>query len=129
MRAYYDCVREGFPTKNDLYEQLVNMPAERFWVSEERATIVVSQMMRGDKLENMLPTKREMFVEIYNRVIGLLACRRDEPLSALVFDVVGSPAPKFYMTPDSAKVIICKIKKERRKCYQEKKRKLRFMMM
>lgn len=59
----------------------------------------------------MRPSKREMFTEIYNRVVALKKHRPDAPLLDLVAKVVNSPAPKFYMKPRCAMEIIYKIKK------------------
>ena len=108
-----------------IYESVVMMPSSRFWVSEERAAIVIAAMMKGDKLLSMRPNKREMFVEIYRRAMTL---KKECPqLSVLdvAFKVVRQPAPKFYLTPGSAKVIICKAKKE---WYEERKRRLRHLL-
>lgn len=129
LRAYYELRGNKYPSEHDFFEAVVNAPSERFWVSEERATAVVASMIRGKKLDNMLQNKASMFEEIHRRVLELRKSRPNEPLSYLVFDVVNQPAPKFYITPKSAKVIICKIKKEKKKCYEEKKRKLKFMLM
>lgn len=129
LRVYYALRGNKYPSEHDFFEAVVNSPSERFWVSEERATAVIASMIRGKKLDNMLKNKASMFEEIYRRVLELRKTRPNEPLFYLVFDVVNQPAPKFYMTPKSAKVIICKIRKEKRKCYEEKKRSLRFMFM
>ena len=96
----------------EVSEAIVNMPCSRFWVSEERAMVVVTAMLKGKPiLAAMRPTKREMFQEIYNRVLRLRASRPDAPISILVSQVVNSPAPKFYMRPRCAMEIIYKIKK------------------
>jgi len=93
------------------YEQVVNMPCSRFWISEARASIVVSAIMRGQPILNtMRPTKREMFLEIYNRVLAIREKKPDTPLIDIVFEVVNSPAPKFYMKPRHARNIIYKMK-------------------
>lgn len=96
----------------DIYARVVEMPSERFWVSESRATIVVSKIIGGDDLDSMLPNKRAMFMEIYRRVIAQRMKRPGDSLYAITFDVVNSPAPRFYLTPGSAKVIISKIKRQ-----------------
>ena len=125
MRCYREHLsRRPFIHLPEVLEDIVNSPSARFWVSEERAAIVMSQMMRGDQLEKMRPLKREMFQEIYKRVMMLKEEHPDWPLSQLAFEVVRQPAPKFYLTPGSAKVIISKI---RRQWYEERKKKLRFM--
>ena len=125
MRAYRqllgDVCHISMP---NIYDQLVDMPAERFWVSEERAAIVISKMLRGDRLSDMRPNKREMFREIYRRVKNM---RKDNPSLSVcecVHKVVRNAAPKFYLTPGSAKVIICRIKQ---KWFDERKKKLRHL--
>lgn len=91
---------------------LVNSPCARFWVSEERATAVVQAIIKGEPvLDAMRPTKREMFTEIYSRVMRLRQTCPNETLFNLVLRVVNSPAPKFYMRPRCAMEIIYKIKK------------------
>lgn len=89
---------------------IVEKPCSRFWVSEERATAVVSAIIAGQPiLYTMRPTKREMFLDIYNRVKPLRDEFPNKPLCDLVFLAVNSPAPKFYMQPSYAMKIIYKI--------------------
>ena len=107
-----------------VYRKVVEHPSARFWVSEERASIVVSNIAKGDKLENMRPTKREMYMEIYRRVQELRKSRPKASNYDLVFDVVNSPAPKFYLTPGSAKVILHKV---RHQWYKERQRNRRHL--
>lgn len=95
----------------EVAEKVVNTPCSRFWVSEERATKVCAALMQGKPvLLPMRPTKREMFQEIYDRVMALKKKRPDETLFNLVLHVVNEPAPKFYMHPRCAMDIIYKIK-------------------
>lgn len=95
----------------EIGHKIVNSPSPRFWVSEERAAAVVSAIMRGKPILNsMRPTKREMFQEIYRRVIALKKVHPDWTLCQLVSDVVNSPAPKFYMEPSSALERLFKIR-------------------
>lgn len=113
MRAYrYQIGRARHIRMREIGSAIVNMPASRFWVSEERATIVVSSLLSGRDLpETMRPTKCEMFSEIYRRVLELRKKRPTATIFQLVCEVVNSPAPKFYMLPRSAMDIIYKIKK------------------
>ena len=115
MRAYRQALHESSHIHMpDIFRKVVAMPSSRFWVSEERAAVVISAMMRGVTFPNMNPTKRKMFQEIYNRVV----CLRDRQpclsVYELTFEVVRQQAPQFYLTPGSAKVIISKIKKRKR---------------
>jgi hypothetical protein len=88
------------------------MPAARFWVSVPRAAVVVTDIMRGDKLLYMRPNKREMFFEIHRRVMKLRQHYQDWSLPRLVEAVIVQPAPKFYLAPGSARVLILKARKQ-----------------
>ena len=127
MRAYKHLMSTTRNIKmSEIYRQVVDMPSQRFWVSEERAAIVVSNMLKGRSIDQMRPNKREMFEEICSRVRELQKQRPDDSVYDLVFDVVGSPAPKFYLTPKTAKVLISRIKAQ---WYEKKKRKYRHLFM
>lgn len=116
MRAYRnEAEKAGSIFLPDLLQRVVNSPSARFWVSPERAAIVIARIMRGDELKEMRPLRREMFFEIYQLAMSLHQQQPDLPVSHLAEIVVHMPAPKFYMTPGSAKVIIHKIKKQRKK--------------
>lgn len=100
----------------EVSEIIVNRPCVRFWVSEERAMVVVAAMLKGKPVLNpMRPTKREMFREIYKRVMELRKEMPNASLFELVVKVVNSPAPKFYMRPRCAMEAIYKIRKQYKK--------------
>lgn len=100
----------------DVYNKIVNMPSSRFWVSDIRASQVICSMMRGQAhLEEMRPLKREMYEEIYRRVMELRKIHPEETISELCAIVVAQPAPKFYLTPGSAKIMVCKVRKQWRR--------------
>lgn len=126
MEVYHEIIAKANHVRMpDVYEKVANSPSRRFWVSEERATIVVSAMMRGDDLKRMRPLKKEMYNEIYRRAMALRDKSPKMPISQLVAQVVEQPAPKFYITPGSTKVLICKIRKEW--YFQRTKRRLRHL--
>ena len=85
-----------------IFKELVNMPSARFWVSEERAAIVVARIELGKPLTRMRATKREMFMEIYRRYKELRKNNPNASLNSLVEIVVHQPAPKFYLAPGYA---------------------------
>ncbi|MCU6767837.1 hypothetical protein OCV73_02545 [Barnesiella propionica] len=125
MRVYREQILHCDTIKlPQIFDLVVNTPSVRFWVSEERAAIVIANMMRGDKLLKMRNTKREMFFEIYKRAMKLRQEYPEMSVYELAFHVVRQPAPKFYLTAGSAKVIVHKIKK---KWYEERKRKQRYL--
>lgn len=110
MRAYDEYISScDFVRMPDVYSNIVNRPSRRFWVSDIRAALVVSAMMRQEAdLESMWPLKREMYEEIYRRVIALREECPHLTTSELCARVVAGPAPKFYLTPGSAKMMVCK---------------------
>ena len=114
MRAYHEQL-ESCDTivLSDIFRKVVAMPSERFWVSEERAAIVIGSMLRGNKLEKMRHNAREMYFEIYKRVLSEREKYPDKSIGEIVFHVIRQPAPKFYLTPDSARVIVTRIKREK----------------
>ena len=121
MRAYRDYLSScKYIVMPEVYKAVANMPSRRFWVSDTRAALVVSAIMReGEKvLDGMWATRREMYKEIYNRVIELKDVFPNKSITELCSKVVEQPAPKFYLTPDSAKILLCKI---RRKIANEQK--------
>ena len=125
MRAYDEyissCVYIRMP---DVYAAIVNMQSQRFWVSDIRATKVIYAMLRGVPLKDMRPLKREMFEEILRRVLALRKKRPELTIRTCCSIVVAQPAPKFYLTPGSAKIMVCKARK---KWVQEKLKKLRLL--
>lgn len=123
LRAYFfymkTCKHVFMP---DVFKRVVEMPAERFWVSAPRATVVVASIMRGDNLHYMRPNKREMFFEIHRRVLELRNTYSDWSMPRLIKAVITQPAPKFYMAPGSARVLILKARKQ---WFLEKSKRLR----
>ena len=53
-----------------------------------------------------------MYEEIFKRVKDMKEHNPEMSLFDILFRVVRQPAPKFYLTPDSAKVITTRIKRE-----------------
>lgn len=119
LRVYRDAIHAASHIHMpDILNAVVNTPSKRFWVSEERAAVVVARMLKGDTCPHMRPQKREMFNEILRRVKEMRRQHPDMTIAMLVFHVVRQPAPKFYLTPGSAKVILSRIRKKRRNEYR-----------
>ena len=77
-----------------------------------KAGVVVAAMLRGDSLAGMHPAKKEMFSEIFRRFLLMRSDFPERSLSRLVSDIIRQPAPKFYLSPSSAKIMFYKAKKE-----------------
>lgn len=94
--------------------ETVQSPSKRFWVSEERAIIVVMQMMAGKNLDRMQPMRKAMYEEIYRRTMKVKMMNPEMTITDIVSRVIEQPAPCFYLTPGSAKVIIHNAMKKRK---------------
>ena len=99
----------------DMFGAAASRPASRFWVSENRAAIVVGAMMRGSISNKMHYKRREMFEEIYRRVIRKMEADPDLCMTHAVNETVYEPAPEFYLTPESARSIIYRMRQRRKK--------------
>lgn len=95
----------------EIFQKVADSPASRFWVSEERAAIVISMMLAGKPLPRMRDNKREMFEEIYRRVVVFRQQEPEASVYELVSRVVHQPAPKFFLTARTVGEIIYRIKK------------------
>ena len=94
------------------FRDAAEAPAPRFWVSEARATHIITQILKGvDLLEGMMPQKRKMYEEILRRVKETMDVSPSTPVGDIVFNIVNSPAPSSYMTPDRAYRLIYHYKK------------------
>lgn len=97
-----ECERIYMP---EISKKAVNTACSRFWVSPTRAAIVLARMMKGDKLEDMMPTLRSMYEELLKRANVILQQQPDMPISEVSDIIVYQPADSFYIRPESAEVI------------------------
>lgn len=112
MRAFrHHLALAGYVIMPEIFARVAASPSSRFWVSEERATVVISAMLAGKPLPRMRHNKREMFAEIYRRVIIMRRQHPDKTLQEIVSLVISQPAPCFYLTPRTVGEIIYLIKK------------------
>lgn len=93
----------------DIFKNVVRYPCSRFWVSEERAAIVISAMLNGSG-GCVGKCKMAMYSELLARVKRIIKENPHLPLSKAVFFAVNSPAPMFYLSPGQAKSIINSIR-------------------
>lgn len=125
MRAYDEYISScGHIRMDEVYDTIVNMPSRRFWVSDIRATKVICGILRGVQIDGMRKLKREMFEEILRRVLEMKNMHPELSVRNCCSIVVEQPAPKFYLKPGSAKIMVCKARK---KWVQEKLKRLRLL--
>lgn len=98
--------------RQQIFAQVASSPCSRFWVSEERAYQVMLAITKGRPvLYTMMPTKRDLFIELHHRVYNMRKENPDTTLYDIVWDAVNSPAPRFYMTPKTVEEIINRMKR------------------
>lgn len=101
-------------TQQEAYEKTVIQPAPRYYVSVKQAYQVLARMMRGDfeLVDNMLPTKKEMYYSLFETVIRLSEKRAfiGKSLWSIMPYAINSPAPRFFISPERAKHIRCWLK-------------------
>lgn len=113
MEVYKKCLASmTYVSMARLWELMAEYPAKRFYVSEERAAIVVSRIFHGDNLSNMRPTRRKMFYEIHSRVQKIIQDKPQLSIAQCCSMIVYSPAPSFFMTPFSIRQTVYKIKRQ-----------------
>ncbi len=103
---------EGVPLR-DMFGMAARQPCSRFWVAEERAAEVVSAILRGGDTSSFLPQKKRMYEEICRRVEAYRRRHPEATLADAAHAVVNGGAPEFYLTPDSAMVIIYKSRRKK----------------
>lgn len=101
-------------------------PCSRYFVSEERAGLVINKLLlfdsyieslkRGetveipeDPLENMIYMRRRMFSHLFMTYKRIRKENPDKPHKELVLMACSSPANEFYLTQASALEILSKI--------------------
>ena len=130
LRAYKEIisVRDNI-SFSEIVDRLSHSPSKRFWVSEGRAYRVILDLLKGKKIDHMIPTRKAMYHEIFRR----FKIYSNEHPSLTTMDVIwhvcNEKAPNFYLTNKSIITILSRVRKEdKRRCYEQRKRRLRFML-
>lgn len=90
--------------RDTLLSKTVMRKAKRFYVSEEQAFRVVSNLLRGKRLVTKNRLKLEMYREILTRVNAELNSS-SASLIDIVSKVINQESPRFYMTIKSAQIL------------------------
>ena len=98
------------------FHEAAEAPAPRFWVSEAQAVRVINRMAKGeDPTVDMFPEKRDMYREIFRRVMEIKREHPEMTLGDIVFTVVNSEAPKSYISDVRAAQIIMAARRNNRR--------------
>lgn len=116
IMKYYSELSSTHSHKNirELCALIAKMPAPRFYVAEKRASVVCSQLRKGQVKSNMLGERRRMYEEILRRVTHLQQSQFGMPLCDAVFEVVNSPAPELYLSFETIYSIIYRMQRLKR---------------
>lgn len=95
-------------TVADIYEAMAHVPAPRFFVSEMRALTVIRHRQRTGEFPVMVASRLRMFEEIWNRYNKLRALKKTMSDFDIIFEIINSEAPSFYLTPGSMRTILCR---------------------
>lgn len=97
--------------KEALLAEAILSRAKRFYVSPEQAQRIVSRLLRGKTVVFKNDLKKEMYLTILERVKLLSQKEPDVPLSRIISDVIYMPAPRFYITVESASILFYQLLK------------------
>ena len=97
---------------SDAIKALTLVPADRFYISEERAESEIRKIWKNTSLSEVTctgipnPRRQAMIKEIMKRVEVLMKRDTGLTLKDAVFEVVNSPAPSFYLTRGTMRTIL-----------------------
>ena len=104
-----------------ILQQLVNSPAQRYWISSERAYSVISQIRKGTLEVNPKKTICRLYYALYDDFKKYKQLHPEIPDTRAIEEVIQQPAPCFGLEPRVAGIIVKKIAKQ---CKEEKIRRL-----
>lgn len=104
----------------ELASRIAKSPSKRFWISEERADVVISNMLRGNRQHCMSENKRRMFTEIFRRYVEARKANPSASKKELLLHICNSEAPEFYMTPGTVIVLLHKARKREREKWKRR---------
>lgn len=104
----------GRITVTGLMQKVVESPASRYWVSPERACVVMRKLERGEPIAYMKPNKQRMYTALYREYAAYRREHPGTPMKHAVEIVVERPAPCFAVTWRVAGNIVRRLKGEER---------------
>ena len=114
LRAFYEELHQcKFIRMDEIFERVAKHACSRFWVSEERAAIVIAELLRGGEF-TYSGAKGRMYREIYERCLVMRETCPTLGLGEIVSKVVNSNAPEFYMSPAQVKFVVNKMRSAKR---------------
>jgi len=110
--------------RNKAYGLAAEKPCSRYWISEERAKEIICRLENGEQITNIVkghsgrwgkPSSSSLQIEqitsLYERFKQVCVEHPRSSFSTKVYIAVSSPAPKFFITPRTAKAFCCRYRK------------------
>lgn len=99
----------------EIMAKVVKEPAPRYWISEQRAAEIIIEYIKGitPPLPHR-PVHKRLYDSLYERYLQERKYRPDDTIAIIMFDVVNSPAPESFITPQSASVLLSRYRKRKR---------------
>ncbi|MCM1376943.1 MAG: hypothetical protein NC097_04815 [Clostridium sp.] len=89
-----------------IFAAMAVQPAPRFFVNESRALTVIRHRQRTGEFPILVGSRLSMYEEIWRRFVSVRGINKVDSDYDLIFDIVNSPAPSFYLTPGSIRTIL-----------------------
>lgn len=98
--------------KETLILETINHPAKRFYVSYEQAQRIITRLWKGQKVNFKNKLKQKMYTDILNRIKEQQ--NTGTPLNELIAKTIYAPAPRFYITQESASILYYQLIKKQK---------------
>ena len=98
----------------DILIMASNSQAQQFYISPYWAMHTVPAILRGEDPNIKSPYRKELVIEIARRYKKLKQEKPDIPMMEAMEKIINTPAPQFYLSPKSVKIIFHNILKKKR---------------
>lgn len=103
-----------YQSKQEIYSKVTNSQAKQFYVSPEEAMRIISRINKGQDPGIKNPERREMYYDIHKKFVEIKNEYPAITVKDAIYRIIYSPAPRFYIKPNSLKVLFHHIQKRRR---------------
>ena len=117
---YKKGLEEGkFTSMRDAGRYLCRQPAPCFYISPERASILVGRLIAGNPIDDLHKTQQRMVHKLFMMYKDFLCEHPDTTLSrvSIMNILVDGPAPEFYMTAGAIRKTLREEIRETKKKY------------
>lgn len=103
--------------------EITRAPAPRFFISEDRALLVISLYMQCGVWPGKSRLRHRLYADLLERVRSLLAAGDADDLEDAVYMAVQQPAPSFYLTQQTIRTNIFRTLRKNRDRLQQSSKK------